>query len=405
MNLSDYNKFLFSHGIKEKYLAYYISWVEQFASFCQMRKLSYWDVASLQAYLKDLGRSVETWQVEQAEEAIKYYLFWRGGKSEPLNLVTANESSALFDKATSILRIRHRSLSTEKSYLNWIKRFMTYSQKETWQTEDLVQFLTHLAVERNVAVSTQNQALNALVFFYRDVLEIDPGDLSQMMRAKKKRRLPVVFSQDELRSILAELEGLPKLMIQLIYGGGLRSGECYNLRCKDIDLERQVITVRSGKGDEDRETILASSIIEDLKAHLLESRKVYDADREVNSPGVSMPSALARKYPNAGKEWAWFWLFPSPTLSIDPRSKITRRHHMHAGFLQRAYKEALGKSGVRKYATLHTLRHSFATHLLQSGYDIRTVQELLGHKDIRTTEIYTHVLGTSKLAVRSPLDH
>ena len=240
-------------------------------------------------------------------------------------------------------------------------------------------------------------------FFFRHVLEKDLGDIQDAVRAKRRRRLPVVLTQLEVENLLGYLNGLQLLMGQILYGGGLRLNECIKLRVKDIDFERECIRV-FGKGDKERETLLPAVVKEPLKQHLIDIKKLFEIDRQHDTPGVEMPYALERKYPNAGKEWGWQWLFPSSRLSTDPRSKIIRRHHMHSSILHRHLKKAALKSGITKKVSAHTLRHSFATHLIENGCDIRTVQELLGHSSLKTTMIYTHVAATNKMGVKSPLD-
>ncbi len=240
-------------------------------------------------------------------------------------------------------------------------------------------------------------------FFFRNVLEKDLGDIQDAVRAKRRRRLPVVLTQLEVEKLLGYLSGLQLLMGQILYGGGLRLNECIKLRVKDIDFERGCIRV-FGKGDKERETLLPAVVKEPLKQHLVDIKKLFDIDRQHDTPGVEMPYALERKYPNAGKEWGWQWLFPSSRLSTDPRSKIIRRHHTHSSILHRHLKKAALKAGITKKVSAHTLRHSFATHLIENGYDIRTVQELLGHSSLKTTMIYTHVAAKNKMGVKSPLD-
>ena len=265
-------------------------------------------------------------------------------------------------------------------------------------------FMTYLAVERKVSASTQNQAFNAILFFYRHVLDKDVGELSGAMRAKYRRRLPVVLTKQEIAQIFEHLKVNHLLMCKLIYGCGLRLKECLNLRVKDIDFAQNCLTVRSGKGDKDRQTVLPEGLKNSLQKHLEEVHSLYEEDRSDGLPGVYLPNALGRKYPNAGKEWAWQWVFPSPSLSVDPVTKVVRRHHAYPDALQKRFREAVRKAGIIKRATIHTLRHSFATHLLEGGYDIRTIQELLGHVNLQTTMIYTHVARKNKLGVRSPLD-
>ena len=265
-------------------------------------------------------------------------------------------------------------------------------------------FLSSFAVERNVAPSTQNQAFNALLFLFRYVLDKDLNDIEGSVRASKKRRLPVVLTQQEVFRLFDHLNGICLLMSRLIYGGGLRLKECLRLRVKDIDFERDCVIVRSGKGDKDRETVLPESLKNDLRQHLEKVRDLYESDRAQNVAGVSLPGALARKYPHAVKEWAWQWLFPSKTLSVDPRARQIRRHHIHPSYLQKQIKAAAVAAGFSKNVTVHVLRHSFATHVLEKGYDIRSIQELLGHVNVQTTMIYTHVARKNKLGVKSPLD-
>lgn len=265
-------------------------------------------------------------------------------------------------------------------------------------------YLSHLAVERKVAASTQNQELNAILFLYRHVLNIDTGEAIDAVRAQKRRRLPVVLSPGEVQQVFGAMQGTSRLMAMLTYGCGLRLSECLNLRVKDLDLERDMVIVRSGKGDKDRRTVFPERLREDVTAHLLEVRSLFDRDREQNLNGVFLPRALERKYPNAGKEWGWFWVFPARGISTDPRSGIIRRYHQHPSMFQRAFREALRSAGIFKPATIHALRHSFATHLLEGGTDIRTIQVLLGHSDLRTTMIYTHVASKNHLGVFSHLD-
>ncbi len=264
--------------------------------------------------------------------------------------------------------------------------------------------MSFLAAERNRSASSQNQAFNAILFVYKNVMHKNPGDLSQTLRAKKRVNLPVVMTQDECFRVIDTLDGIYKLMARLIYGGGLRLAECIRLRIQDVDFQRQVLTVRGGKGDKDRETLLPSSTVDELNSHLIDIRKLFEMDRENNIAGVKLPGGLNRKYPNAGNEWKWFWLFPSLKLSVDPRTGVVRRHHVLPNTLQKRIKNAVDKSGIIKNASVHTFRHSFATHLLEAGYDIRTIQELLGHSNVQTTMIYTHVAKKNKLGIISPLD-
>ncbi|OGO40290.1 MAG: integrase, partial [Chloroflexi bacterium RBG_16_57_9] len=264
-------------------------------------------------------------------------------------------------------------------------------------------FLTHLAVEGNVAASTQNQAFSALLFLYREVLHQDLGPIDAL-RAKKPKRLPTVLTKEEVRRVLGHLSGAHQLMAKLLYGSGLRLMECLRLRVKDIDLAQRAIIVRDGKGMEDRVTMLPDSLIAPLQEHLQRVKRLHEEDLAKGYGAVYLPYALDRKYPNAEREWAWQYVFPSDRLSVDPRSSVVRRHHLDESGLQKVIRQAAQRAGIPKPVGPHTFRHSFATHLLENGYDIRTVQELLGHKDVKTTMIYTHVLNRGGLAVRSPLD-
>ena len=265
-------------------------------------------------------------------------------------------------------------------------------------------FLSHLATVGNVSASTQNQALSALLFLYREVLGIDLPWMDTMVRAKKPRRLPVVLSRAEVARVLERMEGTYGLMARLLYGTGMRLMECARLRVKDVDFARREILIREGKGGKDRVTMLPEALVVPLKEHLSKRRRLYESDLAKGMAGVYLPDALARKYPNSATGWGWQYVFPSGSYSVDPRSGHERRHHIDEKLLQRAMKRAVAASGVVKPATPHTLRHSFATHLLEGGYDIRTVQELLGHSDVSTTMIYTHVLNKGGRGVTSPLD-
>jgi integron integrase len=308
-----------------------------------------------------------------------------------------------------VLRIRKYAYRTEQTYLHWSDRFARAQARGGVAVEDcgdaeIRAFLDELAVKGEVSAGTQRQALNALVFLFREALKRELGDFSDYLRAKAKSRLPVVLSRDEIGRLLAAMQGRPALMARVMYGSGLRVTELLRLRVKDVDLERRQLTVRGGKGDKDRATPLAESLIEALGGHLAVLRPLYERDRAENVAGVWLPPALGRKYPNAGREWGWQWLWPSRELSADPRGGTIRRHHVLDRAFQAAVKRAAQAAGLAKRVTPHALRHSFATHLLESGTDIRTVQDLLGHKDVSTTQIYTHVMVKPGMGVKSPLD-
>ena len=312
----------------------------------------------------------------------------------------------LLDQLRDTLRIKHYSYRTEESYVQWVRRFILFHKKRhpaEMGAPEIKAFLAYLARERNVSASTQNQALSAILFLYREVLhkEIEPILLSN---AKRPERLPTVLSRKEVHRLLNSMHGTHKLMAQLLYGSGLRLMECLRLRIKDVDFDYKTITVCDGKGEKDRVVPLPETVIPALRHQIERVRLLHQEDLVAGYGEVSLPYALAEKYPHAAREFIWQYLFPSSRRSKDPRTGKERRHHMDPSGLQRAIRQAARKAGLSKRVTPHTLRHSFATHLLQNGYDIRTVQELLGHKDVRTTMIYTHVLQPSSQAVRSPLD-
>jgi integron integrase len=313
----------------------------------------------------------------------------------------------LLEVVRETIRLKHYSYRTEQTYVDWIKRYLLFHHEKhprEMGAEEIRAFLTHLATERNVAAATQNQALNAILFLYREVLKIELGNIGDYLRAKRPKRLPTVLTKTEVQSIIKYLSGVERLVIQLLYGSGLRLAEALSLRVKDVDFAQNQLIIRDTKGKEDRVTPLPQQIQPALKEHLQFVQRLHQQDLERGFGSVYLPYALAQKYPTAEREWIWQHIFPSYALSQDPRSGVTRRHHLHESTIQKALKQAVHQSKVPKRVSCHTFRHSFATHLLQNGYDIRTVQELLGHKDVRTTMIYTHVLARGGRGVRSPLD-
>jgi integron integrase len=311
----------------------------------------------------------------------------------------------LIDRVRRTLRLKHYSLRTETAYVQWIRRYVGFHGRHPAQmgAQEVETFLTYLAVDQKIAASTQNQALSALLFLYRHVLGVEL-DRADAVRARKPDRLPTVLAPEEVAAILADLDGVHQLMAKLLYGGGLRLMECVRLRVKDVDFSQRLIVVRDPKGMHDRITVLPDSIRLSLSEHLARVRRQHDDDLAQGGGAVYLPEALARKFPNAEREWIWQYVFPANRLSTDPRSAAVRRHHIGQSGLQKAVRLAARRVGLNKRVGCHTFRHSFATHLLQNGYDIRTVQDLLGHKDVKTTMIYTHVLNRGGLAVRSPLD-
>ncbi len=314
---------------------------------------------------------------------------------------------ALLNRMRWEIRAKRYSLRTEEAYLQWVRRFIHHHSNRhpaEMGPGEISAYLEHLAIDRHVASSTQNQALNAISFLYRRVLKQEMLELDEFTRAKRPKKVPVVFTRGEVTQLLRHLSGRELLMASLCYGAGLRLMECVRLRVKDLDLAYQQITVRDGKGRKDRVTVLPSSPVEALEVHLAQAKLLHENDRNQGLPGVYLPDALAEKYRYASTAWPWQWVFPADRLSIDPRSRVQRRHHISPQTLQRAIRRALSQSGIPKHGSVHTLRHSFATHLLERGSDIRTVQELLGHADVRTTMIYTHVVQRGGRGVLSPLD-
>jgi len=313
----------------------------------------------------------------------------------------------LLDQVRNSLITRHYSIRTEEAYLHWIRNFILFHNKKhpiDLNEKHISEYLSYLAVQKNVAASTQNQAMSAILYLYREVLKTNLDDLPEIKCAKKPAKLPLVFSKNEIKLLFLVIDEKYRLMAGLLYGSGLRLMECLRLRIKDIDFDYKQIQVRDGKGSKDRITTMPQSIISALKTHLERVKHIHKNDLQEGYGGVYLPFALQRKYPNANKEWGWQYVFPSEKRSIDPRSDLERRHHLDEAVLQRAVKKAIRKAHINKPGSCHTLRHSFATHLLEDGYDIRTVQELLGHNDVRTTMIYTHVLKKGGLVVKSPFD-
>lgn len=390
-------RFLEHQGLPGAKVQYYVDWVELLVDRAPVEEdpLAH---RVLSRYFWRLEREKESWQVEQAHEAVRFFRAFqqRIPRDWP-------ESVREMER---VLRLKQMSYRTQRSYTGWVQRFRGFVEGKPpgdLDKDDVERFLSDLALEKKVAASTQNQALSALLFFYRNVLGREVGDLASI-RARGRRRVPVVLTREEVQRVLGVVPEPYGLMARMVYGCGLRLQECLELRVKDVDFDRGLLTVRSGKGDEDRQTVLPGSLHLQWLAHLERVRGRHEADRAEGLPGVALPRALERKYPSAGKEWGWFWAFPAASVSIDPRSRVVRRHHQHPSAFQKRFRGAVEEAGIVKPATIHTLRHSFATHLLEDGYDIRTIQELLGHRDVQTTMIYTHVATRNRLGVRSPLD-
>jgi integron integrase len=410
--MPDFKDFLLGNRlVPEKRLPYYVNWVSRFQGFCGLKAGQGFDRSQVEMFLKEMAKTHEDWQLNQAKEAVDlygYFLSKDSGEDELSKKPATQEWKRLGEELVRILRLRHRSLGTEKTYLGWVRDFYRFHKGRhpaELESSHVKDYLSHLAVERRVSAATQNQAFNALLFFYRNVLNKEIIGLDGTIRARRVRRLPVVLTKQEVLRLLDQMEGTARLMAELAYGCGLRVSECIRLRVKDLDFEQNCLTVRAGKGDKDRMTVLPESLKQRLREHLESVRELHEKDVSNGFDGVFLPDALCRKYPNANREWIWYWVFPSRDLSIDPRTRMIRRHHVHINTVQKAVKTAAAKAGLSKRVTVHTLRHSFATHLLEKGYDIRTIQELLGHSNVQTTMIYTHVATKNRLGVKSPLDY
>jgi integron integrase len=421
--------------VDAKHLPFYLNWVLRFLhSEFDREKLTSRDL--LQCFSDQLARddSLQDWQLRQAMKAVELYLnvflpeangMAHGAEGVPPAVQTGaggtpaiqnaaggtpavrdgNEMDALREMK-DLLRLRHYSPRTLQTYEMWVKQYFRYagSQQMDWNSSGSVRaWLSYLATRRKVAASTQNQAFSSVLFLFRETLKADLPDLNAV-RAKRGPKLPVVLTPEEVQAVLSCTSGTSSLMLRLTYGGGLRVSEATRLRVQDLDFGNENLMVRSGKGDKDRATILPASLVPELNAHLQRVRKLHEQDLKKGCGAVWLPNALARKYPNAPKEWKWQYVFPAKNLSVDPESGVTRRHHVSEQVLQRALRAAASRADLPKRVTVHTLRHSFATHLLMQGVNIREVQELLGHKNVETTMIYTHVVRSMSARPKSPLD-
>jgi integron integrase len=417
-SLQQFGEFLLkARLVKEKAAPYCVRWVRRFLT----RPASDEPVADqVRRFCEELEREGrwDDWQVRQAEHALRIYfvnfLQRTDWQRKPASAVVDERGHtsplAALEQLRHRLRTRHYSYRTECSYADWVRRFFDYLAERQGvphprvTSADVRDYATHLAVHRRVSASTQNQALSAIVFLCRDVLGVEVEGVALATKAKRGTHLPVVLSMPETAALLGAMRGTTWLMAALIYGGGLRVSECCELRIKDLDFDQGLIVVRAGKGAKDRSTLLAELGRDELRAHLQRAEARYRADRAAGLAGVWMPEALERKYPNAGRELGWFWVFPSHTLSTDPRAGIVRRHHVSDSVIQKAVKSAAAQAHIHKPVSVHTLRHSFATHLLLNGVDIRQIQEYLGHAHVETTMIYTHVVKDLRSPARSPLD-
>lgn len=421
--LPEYQKYLiFNKLVPEKNVQFYALWVSKFLSFSNKNEAFTVDI-KIEKFLESLSNDEEIrdWQIEQAKTALHLYVnnFLEGDKSlmDP-NYQKNNHSkfpdfNAVIDKLRELIRLKHYSYSTEQTYIEWAKKFHTFIldskgikfEIDTLDSNDVRNYLSYLALKQRVSSSTQNQAFSALLFLFKNVLNVELGDLGDTVRAKRGTKLPVVLTVEDVQELFKQVKGRNLLIIQLIYGSGLRLMELARLRVKDIDFDSNMIFVRSGKGDKDRSTMLPEFVKPELKLHLDKVKVLHNEDVEKGYGEVYLPNALDRKYPNAPKDWGWQYVFPSERLSVDPRSGKIRRHHLSDKAIQNMVKGAVKKAGIVKNASVHTLRHSFATHLLMNGVNIREVQDLLGHKNLETTMIYTHVMRDMSNAPKSPLDN
>jgi integron integrase len=441
--LGKYESYLKSRKmVPERQVPFFVRWLKRFLCFQKSCKEEPFDrVLDLFAANLEKDRRIQDWQVSQAIDAVKIYRYrfasgsegamgmegsGRGGEEDE-----ATDIEKIMDRLREIIRIKHYSSRTEKSYLGWTRRFLEYwletreqdeGEQETpeqgeGETEtgkqgsrlptqdDVRAFLSHLALERRVSASTQNQAFNALLFLYRTVLGIELTDMGENVRAKRGSRLPVVLSVEETRNVIDRVEEPYRLMVKLLYGGGLRVSELVDLRVKDIDFENGVLIVKEGKGDKDRTTLLPRSLCDPLREHLEAVKKIWEKDLERGYGEAPLPDALHRKYPDAGRQWGWQYAFPAYNLAVHPEDGTVRRFRLTAKPLQRAVRRAVEKAGITKRASVHTFRHCFATHLLLQGTDIREVQELMGHTSVETTMKYLHVVRELRGRARSPLDN
>jgi integron integrase len=416
----EFQDFLLSRSLAPaKNAPFYAYWVSKFFAFSNRNQDLGFNLR-VQKFLTQLKSQKKTadWQIKQAEEALRlYFHHFLNGKTPVLSpaglQIRFPNVSKILSNMRQALRIRHYAYRTERSYLEWVERFMDYTSKAKKKdvpaagldSGDVKDFLSYLALTRKVSSSTQNQAFNALLFLFRDVLKTGLGDMSETVRAKRGQKLPVVLSLEEVQALFKNVKGLNLLILQLLYGSGLRLMELARLRVESVDFASDLIFVRGSKGDKDRTTILPQTAKDRLKLHLDEVKVLHDRDLVEGHGEVYLPDALERKYPNAAKEWGWQYVFPSLKLSVDPRSEKIRRHHISEKAIQNAVKEGVKKAGIVKHASVHTLRHSFATHLLMNGVNIREIKNLLGHKHVETTMIYTHVLRDVISVPRSPLDN
>jgi len=414
--LGDYADFLRKQQLAlPKHQPHLVRWVREFLIFSAEHR-GYTFEQTLDMFLAALEEQtgIQPWQIRQATDAVRIYRYQyradsgKSGEERPRKAWSGNEQDILA-RMQEIIRLRHYAKSTQKTYLHWTRRFLAYREQTGLTGEpaaaDVRAFLTRLAMVEKVSASTQNQAFSALLLLFREVLRRDLEEMGKAVRAKRGRKLPTVLSVSEVQMLLDAVEPEYKLMAKLLYGSGLRLMELLRLRVKDIDFDAGLITVRSGKGDKDRTTLLPECLRGELRTHLAKVREWHQTDLANGYGEAPLPDALARKYPGAGKDWGWQYVFPADKVAIDPADGRMRRYHVYEKTLQGAIRRAVRRAGLTKRASAHTLRHSFATHLLMNGTDIREIQELLGHKSVETTMIYTHVVREFKTKARSPLDN
>jgi integron integrase len=420
--LPEFQKFITERQLApENQVPFYANWASRFIRFSNTRQDKPIDLR-IQMFLDGLKNDskLQDWQCNQADHAIKLYTYhFLSGRTSTLSPDQPSETQNIFPDAVTVhkkireaLRIKHYAYSTERTYTEWFQRFhdyLTKIKKKDWESQgadehDVRDFLSYLAIHQRISSSSQNQAFSALLFLFRYVLKIDLKDLDKTVRAKRGTKLPVVLTQMEVLKLFKHLTGRDLLLIHVLYGTGMRLMEVARLRVQDVDFELNTILVRAGKGDKDRMTVLPNAVKDALKEHLIVVKEVHEQDLAKGFGEVHLPEGLDKKYPNAAKEWRWQYVFPASNLSVDPRSSKIRRHHISANVIQKAVADAVKEARIPKHATVHTLRHSFATHLLMNGVNIREVQELLGHKNVETTMIYTHVIRDMSHAPKSPLD-
>ncbi len=402
-------------SFSEKSLKYRIHWIEQFCAGRSLEAMA--DLSAAEYYLfldsVEVSDRYEEWQIHQIKETLywfvcRYLKLPHPERFDGRHIPQAfHDWQQIFGSMQEALRVKHYAYRTEISYLAWVRRFARFAGERDLNliNDALVRdFLSHLAMDAKVTAGTQNQAVSALLFLFRHVLKRDTIQLAGTLRAKESRRLPVVLTRNEVSRLLQQLEGTTLLMAQLMYGTGMRITECLRLRVQNIGFEERIITIHSGKGDKSRRTVCPAKLVAPLKIHLERVKQLHEKDLSQGHGETYLRESLMRKYPNAGREWIWQYVFPSAKLAVDPRSGVVRRHHVMDKVVQRKIKQAADAAEIDKKVSPHTLRHSFATHLLESGKDIRVIQELLGHRDVSTTMIYTHVLNKGGVAVESPLD-